>query len=1487
MVVFEKEIPEDWPAGQTDHTIFTFEAYSDDEGALTFALVESDDSAKFSLIPAGVNDAGNYIAHLYLKEGEELDYETQDTFLIGVEVSTISGATTQMLLRLKITEVVEGSPSPSPSPTPSASPTPVATPTDPCFEEISGEVNIVRTWDSSCLSVNRPDDQGAGDYYARFFTFTLDDAATVTISLKSEIDTYLYLMHGTGKGGEVETENDDVVQFVDFNSGIEDYSLSAGDYTIEATAFEAEKSGSFRLVVTGLPDDGQSQADCSTGAAVSNATENTDLVQDCETLLALRDALVGTALLNWDANLRIEDWSGITVGGSPQRVTEIALDDSGLNGNLPMELGTLSGLQVLSLSGNRLKGTIPDELGNLSNLTELSIDNNELNGSIPEELGDLSKLETLALNDNRLSGAIPSELGRLASLTSLVLANNNLDGPVPVELGELTNLEELKLSGNQLTGCIPPTLQSVTDNDLSESGLLFCVSGKCSTGAAVENPDDNAGLVADCNTLLSMESVLAGRVRLNWSADVPIEHWEGVKVGGSPKRVIHLVLIQRGLSGRLPTELGRLSNLSLLQLSSNELRGGIPAELGSLGRLELLILADNELSGEIPPELDGLASLSHLSLTGNQLSGTIPPELSSLTKLSSLYLNDNDLRGSIPEELGSLSNLRFLYLDDNDLSGAIPSKLGDSRTLEELSIDGNRLNGPIPPELGAISSLELLSLESNMLSGAIPPELGSLTKLEVLSLAANRLVGEIPAQLGAIPNLRTLSLHSNEFTGCIPKELADVPRNDLISLGLEFCGEGRCAGGTAVTNPNDNHGLVSDCNALLAALDKLRGSATLNWSTELAIDNWEGVVTSGTPKRITELNLSAKQLNGVVPSELGNLTYLGVLNLSDNALTGEIPSEFARLSNLEGLLLANNRLSGQIPHDLTRIGNLSELRVSGNLFTGCIPDGLEDVEDNDLDTLENLPLCGEVDCSSGSAVEQPGDNEDLVSDCETLFELRDQLAGMAYLNWSVHRAIDNWDGITVGGSPKRVTKIELNDMGLSGIVPAGLGDLEGLEVLALSGNELRGQIPSELGKLTNLKRLLLDGNQLSGEISPELAVLNNLVEARLSGNNLSRCIPEQWRGVATNDFDEVGLAFCIVGECSTGTAVDSPDANPGLVADCDVLLTVRDTLRGIGILNWSSVVSIEEWNGVTIEGSPKRVTQLKIGQFRLDGEIAPELGLLSKLKELSLADNRLSGEIPSELGNLAALERLTLSDNQLTGKIPTVLGDLTALEHLSLSDNRLNGEIPSELGGLSNLNHLSLYNNSLTEGIPSELGNLTALQYLRLSDNRLTGNIPTELSNLSDLRHLHLSRNQLHGTIPSELGGLANLRILHLADNGLTGDIPSELGSLSKLTELYLSRNQLTGAIPSELGSLSKLTELYLSGNQLTGAIPAELGDLSDLVQLYLPGNKLTGDIPVELANLDNLMHLFLSGNEFGGCIPEGLKDVSRNDLDQLNLPDC
>ncbi len=124
---------------------------------------------------------------------------------------------------------------------------------EPCLQPIDGSGTFTGTWNNACLSESRPQDAADGgrageDYYARFYTFTLDAESDVTITLTSEKDNFLYLLDGHGTSGSQNAKNDDITSD-NRNSRIEATGLAAGDYTIEATTYDAETSGAFTLSV--------------------------------------------------------------------------------------------------------------------------------------------------------------------------------------------------------------------------------------------------------------------------------------------------------------------------------------------------------------------------------------------------------------------------------------------------------------------------------------------------------------------------------------------------------------------------------------------------------------------------------------------------------------------------------------------------------------------------------------------------------------------------------------------------------------------------------------------------------------------------------------------------------------------------------------------------------------------------------------------------------------------------------------------------------------------------------------------------------------------------------------------------------------------------------------------------------------------------------------------------------------------------------------
>ena len=115
------------------------------------------------------------------------------------------------------------------------------------------------------------------------------------------------------------------------------------------------------------------------------------------------------------------------------------------------------------------------------------------------------------------------------------------------------------------------------------------------------------------------------------------------------------------------------------------------------GRLIVLDWDDSELSGPIPSEMGNLSELTLLYLDNNNLSGSIPSTIGNLTKLLTLNLHANDLSGSIPPEIGGLTNLNYLFLEDNELSGSIPSEIGHiNNSTGKFNFFNNNLTGFIP-----------------------------------------------------------------------------------------------------------------------------------------------------------------------------------------------------------------------------------------------------------------------------------------------------------------------------------------------------------------------------------------------------------------------------------------------------------------------------------------------------------------------------------------------------------------------------------------------------------------------------------------------------------------------------------------------------------------------------------------------------------------------------------------------------------------------
>ena len=654
-----------------------------------------------------------------------------------------------------------------------------------CGHVITGNGAYNGQWAVGCQS-SEPD-RG----HSRYYSFTLDQESEVTIDLESDdADPYLYLRQGNTRSGTVVEGGEDDDGGEGFNSQLV-VTLEAGTYTIEATTYAEEETGSFTLSISGLggiagppsdpcaqtlTSDGPVSSQWDSGCASETPAPGTsgsgdrlarfytfDLTAESDVTITLEAADADAYLYLRRGNAR----SGTAVndptsdddagGGTSSQVVETLEAGTYTIEATTYEAGQ-AGSFTLSITG--IGGTAETPI---ENCVQTIAPGGEVSGqwatgchsetSAPGPTGSGTRLARFYNFALAADSEVTITLESVDADAYLYLRGGNarsgtaLNDPAgDDDAGGGTNSEVVEtLSAGAYT------IEATTYNAGESGGFTLTI--------AVSSPSDRAALVAFYNATGGTNWGNSSA----WLTDAPIGEWHGVTADGEG-RVTSLLLSSNQLSGGIPAELSNLTNLITLSLHTNQLSGQIPAELGSLANLRNLSLDTNQLTGEIPAELGNLANLENLWLNSNQLTGQIPSELSNLTNLEALVLHSNQLSGGISDELGNLTNLAWLVLHTNQLSGEIPS------------------------ELGNLTGLTWLVLSSNELSGQIPAELGDLTNLENLYLSNNQLTGEIPSTLGDLDNLTAIYLAGNELTGCVPEGLRDVSNSDLDQLGLDFCG---------------------------------------------------------------------------------------------------------------------------------------------------------------------------------------------------------------------------------------------------------------------------------------------------------------------------------------------------------------------------------------------------------------------------------------------------------------------------------------------------------------------------------------------------------------------------------------------------------------------------------------------------------------------------------------------------------------------------
>jgi len=634
-----------------------------------------------------------------------------------------------------------------------------------------------------------------------------------------------------------------------------------------------------------------------------------------------------------------------------------------------------------------------------------------------------------------------------------------------------------------------------------------------------------------------------------------------------------------------------------------------------LAKVQVLNLAQNLLSGPVPDAFLNMSSIVDLNLGYNNLT-SLPNWLVNFDTLVNLNLSGNPFKrieGSVMFILTNMCSLRSL-----DLSSSMPIfgglGLGQGNylgcggyDLEVLVLRGSGIKDSLPSWFGQLSNLNILDLAMNLFYGPIPSSFGNLLALRTLDLSDNQLHGSIPATFGRLSSLGLLDLSNNHLNGSIPESLGQL--RNLVTLRMVN---------------NSLTGIISEIH--LQNLSNLI-------EFEIGYNNLDVKTESNWKPPFKYLQVLGMAYNNVThfPQWVQTQEQLFTLDISNNQISGNIPKDFGHhLPNLYRLNLRTNLMEGSIPDSLCKMESLFILDLSENRFSGTIPNCWGRQFFSVLNVASNR-LSGTIPNTFGN--------------------------------------------LTVGW-------LDLSNNSLHGEPFQALQSNGWLQILDLGENQFTGKIPSWWAATTVLENLRLRGNLFSAEIPTSLCQCFNLKILDLADNNLSGSIPP-----------------CIVD--LRGMMIKGVEAPPAFTFDADEWAKrhFKQFLKG------------NEYDYTKQYAYPYLVN-LDLSSNSLMGSIPEDLTALSGLIGLNLSHNHLTGKIPNNIQKMKSLESLDFSDNNLSGPIPTDMSNMDNLGFLNLSYNNLSGSIPTN-------------DHFLTFDIRSFLGNPHLCGGLRANNCSISDGVPT------------------------------------------------------------------------------------------------------------------------------------------------------------------
>ncbi|CAN1813904.1 Receptor-like protein EIX2 [Linum perenne] len=753
------------------------------------------------------------------------------------------------------------------------------------------------------------------------------------------------------------------------------------------------------------------------------------------------------------------------------------------------------------------------------------------------------------------------------------------------------------------------------------------------------------------------------------------------------KDLEYLNLANAGFYGVVPTNLGNISTLQYLNLSS--LSSYLKAEslewLEGLASLRVLVLDGVNLSVVGSSWLRSLDMLQHLTvlhLPFCKLNGYSSHwNMKNLTSLADFNIRENNVNLEFPYWLANISSLVSLDVRHCNLHGSFPFAIGEMPNLRFLHLAGNPFDLNTTDYLFSRTwrKLEALDLAFTGLRGELPESIKNITSLTYLDLSHNMMIGRIPSSIFELCGLVYLDLSDNQLSGNPP----------MPAEGREYCHE---------------NGLFSNMENLLLA-NNLLGGELPGWLAEL--------------RSLVKLRLESNLFQGSIPASFGALSNLRELGLGNNQLNGTLPESLSMLSNLAVLDVSFNHLTGIVSEaHFSKMDLLSELRLSSNsiilnISSSWVPNfqlrridlGSCQVGPSFPPWLESQRIIIRLDLSNAS----------ISDDIPSWFW--DIIGEIGLLNLSMNHIRGQLPTNHLGGKiPSSIGKlrdaeaIDLSDNNFTGSIPPSLGNCRKLQFVDLRNNNLSGVIPDSLGRLISLRSLHLRNNMLTGVIPWSFRNLSSIQTLDLGNNKLTGELP-LWIGQSLGNLRILVLR--------SNTFSGKLPSTLSMLSSLLVLDLSENQLSGRIPASYESFKAMAQEQGTYLYWSRTEIRNKYYEEklvVNVKGLTLEFTKTLSFLTCIDLSGNKLHGEIPSRLTQLIGLVVLNLSRNHFNGMIPAKISNLSHLSSLDLSSNAFSGPIPSTMAELSFMGYLNLSKNNFSGKIPFN-GQLTTFEASSFAGN--------------------------------------------------------------------------------------------------------------------------------------------------------------------------